>query len=172
MVIYTVSLNLLENIQDTEMEYLACILFNFSNREHPAKLAVDTKKIILSKYREIRNYKDIIKTWIDLLSNIPSSVEWVNVDLEQIADDEQMCLTLCSHTQGSKNMIVYSLSSLNTDIDEDNCACHNGCRVRILDRDEARKALNNRENQNIYIIQSQFAGGSIIDSNNINGNEE
>ena len=168
MEVYTVSLNLLENIQESEMEYLACILFNFTNREQLPKLAVDTKKIILSKYRDVNKHRDVIRVWIDMLSNIPSSIEQVNVDLEQYQDNEQMCLALCSHTKGSKNMIVYSLASLNANVDDDNCVTHDGCRIKILDRDEARKVLNER--RVIYINNSQVAGRDIKKSSNTIGN--
>jgi hypothetical protein len=165
MAIYTVSLNLLENLKPAELPYLACILFCFTNEEQPAKLAVDKKQIILTHYKGYSKFGDIIKVWVDMLSNIPSSIESVNVDLDGIEDPEQMCLALCSHTNGSKNMIVYSLTSINADIDEDNCVNCNGHLVKILDRDEAKRVLNERIVYNIS--NSQVAGRDIRKSSNI-----
>ena len=168
MAVYTVSLNLFENLQSADLSYLACILFCFTNEENPAKLAVDNKHIILSRYKDFSRHGDIIRTWIDMLSNLPSSIEKIDVDLEGLADLEQMCLALCSRTNGSKQMIVYSMASLKTDIDDDNCVNYNGHRIKILDRDEAKRALNEHIVYNIS--NSQVAGGDIKKSTNTNGN--
>lgn len=168
MAIYTVSLNLFENLQSADLSYLACILFCFTNEENSAKLAVDKKHIILSRYKNFSRHGDIIRTWIDMLSNLPSSIELINVDLEGIADSEQICLALCSHTNGSKQMIVYSMASLKTDIDDDNCVSYNGHRVKILDRNEAKRVLNEHIVYNIS--NSQVAGRDIKKSSNTNGN--
>lgn len=164
MAIYTVSLNLLENLKPAELPYLACILFCFTNEEQSAKLAVDKKQIILTRYKDYSHFGDIIKVWVDMLSNIPSSMESINVDLEGIEDSEQMCLALCSHTNGSKNMIVYSLASMNADIDEENCVTYNGHTIKILDRDEAKRVLNEHIVYNIS--NSQVAGRDIKKSSN------
>lgn len=164
MAIYTVSLNLLENLKPTELPYLACILFCFTNEEQSAKLAVDKKQIILTRYKDYSHFGDIIKVWVDMLSNIPSSMESINVDLEGIEDSEQMCLALCSHTNGSKNMIVYSLASMNADIDEENSVTYNGQTIKILDRDEAKRVLNEHIVYNIS--NSQVAGRDIRKSSN------
>lgn len=162
--IYTLSLNFLENLKSSDLPYLACILFCFTNDEQPAKLAVDKKQIILTRYKDFSLYGDIIKMWIDLLSNIPSSMESINVDLEGIEDHEQMCLTLCSQTKGSKKMIVYSLNSINSDVDDDNCVSYNGHSIRLLDRDEAKRMLNEHVAYNIS--NSMVAGRDIKESTN------
>ncbi len=164
MAIYTVSLNLLENLKQAELPYLACILFCFTNEEQSAKLAVDKKQIILTRYKDNSRFGDIVKVWVDMLSNIPSSMELINVDLNGIEDSEQMCLALCSHTNGSKNMIVYSMASMNADIDDDNCVSYKGHKIKILDRDEARRVLNDHVVYNIS--NSQVAGRDIKKSSN------
>lgn len=168
--IYTVSLNLLENLKASELSYLACILFCFTNEEQPAKLAVDKNGVILDRYKDYTQYGDIIKVWIDLLSIIPSSIERIDVDLGEMDDTEQMCLLLCSCTNGSKQMIVYSKATLRANIDEDNCVSHNGHRIKILDRDEAKKTLN--EHIVYRINNSLVAGRDIIKSTNTIVNEE
>ncbi len=168
MAVYTISLNLFENLQPSDLSYLACILFCFTNDENPAKLAVDKKHIILSKYKDFSRHGDIIKTWIDMLSNLPSSIEQIDVDLEGLADSEQMCLALCSRTNGSKQMIVYSMASIQAEIDDNNCICHNGHRIKILDRDEAKRVLNEHIIYNIS--NSQVAGRDIKKSSISNSN--
>lgn len=170
MAIYTLSLNLFENLQLGDLSYLACILFCFTNEEHPAKLAVDKKHVILSKYRDFSRHGDIIRTWIDMLSNLSSTIESIDVDLEGEGDTEQMCLALCSRTNGPKQMIVYSLASLRTEVDDDGYISYNGCRIKVLDRDEAKRLLN--EQHGIYISNSQVAGRDIKKSHNTNGNGE
>lgn len=168
MAIYTISLNLFENLQSADLSYLACILFCFTNEEHPAKLAVDKKHIILSKYKDFSRHGDIIRIWIDMLSNLPSNIERIDVDLEGEVDTEQMCLALCSRTNGPKQMIVYSLTSLKSEVDDNCCICHNGHRIKVLDRDEAKRYLN--EQQVVYISNSQVAGRDIKKSQNTNNN--
>ena len=65
-------------------------------------------------------------------------------------------------------MIVYSLAALKTNIDDDNNIFYNGHRIKILDRDEAKKVLNERAVYNIS--NSQIAGRDIKKSSNTNGN--
>lgn len=166
MGIYTISLNFIEKVQHSELHYLASILFRFTNEQNGAKLAVDKNNVILSKYKEIDQNRDIIKTWLDFVANIPSTIEKIDIDINGIKDSEEMCLSLCSHTNGSKKMIVYSRSSLKTSVDNDNCVTYDGNRIIILDKDEAKLELNGQNN--ISIVNSQIAGGDIKKSNNTN----
>lgn len=165
MATFTVSMTLLEKVQLTELSYLACILFCFTNEQNCAKLAVDNNRVILSKYKEVSNNRDIIKTWLDLIANVPSSIEIIDVDLNDLDDSEKMCLSLCARTNGPKQMIVYSLSSLKSPVDNDYCIAFEGCKIRVLDKDEAKLKLNSQPN--ISIINSQVAGGNMNKSKNI-----
>lgn len=172
MAVYTVSLNLLENLEDSEKPYMVSILFRLANDTQPDKIAVDKKMIIFTRYREAScKFPDSVKTWLDFLSYAPSSlVEKIDVDLEGIDDSEEICLRLCSKTKGAKQMIVHSLGLVNADIDEDNCTIYNGCRIRILDKDEAKCALNP---QIAYSINNSIvAGRDVNKSTNNTGNEE
>ena len=166
MAIYTVSLDFLDKIQPLELNYLASVLFCFTNEQQDAKLAVDENNVILSKYKEVSRNKDIVRVWLDFVAIIPSSIEKVDVDIRGIMDSEEMCLSLCSHTNGAKKMIVYSMSSLKVSVDNDNCVTYDSCRIKILDKDEAKLELNGQNN--ISIVNSQIAGGDIKKSNNTN----
>lgn len=170
MAIYTVSLNFLENLAPSEMSYLGCILSCFTNDQHPDKLAVDKNRIILDKYIDVvdERFADIVKSWVDMLSYIPSSMEKIDVDLRNITNKEELCLALCSSINGTKQMIVYSMATLKADIDDDNCVSYNGHRIKILDRDEAKRVLNEHIVYNIS--NSQVAGRDIKKSSNTNGN--
>ena len=164
MAIYAVSVNLLENLAVSEVSYLGSILFCFVNDQNDAKLAVDKNKEILSRYRCVKNNADIIKTWLDLISVIPSSIECVNTALDDEDDDEQICLKLCSATKGLKGMIVYSINSFQTTVDEECCICYGGHHIRLLDKDEAKKELN--DNLIVSIKNSMVSGGNISNSTN------
>ncbi len=170
MAIYTVSLNFLDNLETSEMSYIGSVLFCFTNNQHPDKLAVDKNKIILNKYIDVvdSRFADIVRSWVDMLSYIPSSIEKIDVDLTGITDNEEICLALCSGINGTKQMIVYSMAALKTDIDNDNCVSYHGHRIKILDRDEAKRVLN--ENIVYNISHSQVAGRDIKKSQNTNGN--
>jgi len=170
MAIYTVSLNFLENLKPNEMSYLGCILYCFTNDQHPDKLAVDKNRVILDKYIDAvdERFADIVKSWVDMLSYIPSSMEKIDIDLRCFTNKEEMCLALCSGINGTKQMIVYSMAALKTDIDDDNSVSYNGHRIKILDRDEAKRVLN--ENIVYNISHSQVAGRDIKKSQNTNEN--
>lgn len=165
MAIYTLSLNFLKQLESSDMPYLASILFCFTNEQHPDKLAVDKNKIILSTYREIVNerFGDIIKTWVDMLSYIPSSMEKINVDLSEIEDCEK-CLLLCSKTNGVKQMIVYSLGSIGMTVNDQNCIRYNDNLIKLIDKDEAKSILN--QNTGLYISNSIVANGNVEDCTN------
>lgn len=65
-------------------------------------------------------------------------------------------------------MIVYSMASLKSEVDGENQIIHNGHKIKVLDRDEAKKALN--ENIVYNISNSQIAGRDIKKSTNTKGN--
>lgn len=166
MAVYTVSLNFLENLQPQEISYLGCILFCFTNEQNDCKMAVDKDGIILGKYRDVRKFPEIIKSWLDMLSYIPSSVERVGVDISGMSDSAEMCLALCSATNGSKKLIVYSMSSMTEQVDGENCVEYSGHKIKCIDKDEAKRELNVANVVNI--MDSQYAEGNIIGSLNKN----
>ena len=93
MAIYTVSLNFLENLKPNEMSYLGCILYCFTNDQHPDKLAVDKNRVILDKYIDAvdERFADIVKSWVDMLSYIPSSMELYNYSWHRCKPDTGLC---------------------------------------------------------------------------------
>lgn len=166
MAVYTVSLNLLEELDKTEMEYFGSILYCFTNKENLAKLAVDKNRIILSKYRDIQNNASFIKCWLDLLSYIDSKIEIIDIDLTFIENPEELCLALCGKTNGAKKLIVHSFSSFCNKINENDYIEYDGSKIKVLDKDRAKKELN--ETNIINMENSQYAGRDIIRANNTN----
>ena len=91
-------------------------------------------------------------------------MEKIDVDLAEITDAEKMCLALCSSTKGSKQLIVHSLGLLESSVDASNCISYNGCTIKVLDKDEAKRLLN--ANSVLNINRSVVAGGNISDTTN------
>jgi len=164
MAVYTLSLNFLNNLETNEQSYITNIMFCFVNTYNTAKIAVDRDKLILTKYREISKYRDTIKTWIDLLANIPSSMEKCNVDISNIENSDEMCLALCNATNGCRKLIVHSKSLFPMNINDDGCVIYKGNNIHIIDKDDAANEINA-----LYIMQienSIVAGGNVENSKN------
>lgn len=170
MSVFTVSINFLENIKQGELGYFASILYQFANPQNPAKIAIDKERTMLSRYRAINNHADQIKSWLDILSYVPSSTEIVNVDLKQIADSEELCYALCSKVNGAKQVIVHSLSSLRTPLSETNDIDYGATRLHIIDKDEAQILLNTSVATNI--VNSVLVGGDANKIDNRNNSNQ
>lgn len=164
MAVYTLSLNFLDNLEQNEQTYISDIMFCFVNTYNSAKIAVDKDKLILTKYRKVTKYRDIIKTWIDMLANIPSSMEKCNIDISNIENPDEMCLALCNATNGCRKLIVYSWSLFPVKINDDGCVVYNGNNIHILDKDDAAREINS--SNNITIENSIVAGGNVEHSKN------
>lgn len=157
--IFTVSLNFLEKLKRGEEHFLNDILFEIINTRNSFKVAVDNNGLIITKYESVTNNRDIIKTWIEMLSYNESSIETVNVDLNGLEDKDEVCLALCSNTNGAKQLIIHSNSSWNGNIDEENNVMYNGKKVRLFDKEEASDELN--KHSSLAFIDSIFAGGNM-----------
>ena len=165
--VYTLSANFFEQLKQHEYSYIASVLFQFTNTQNQYKIAVDTNSHIILKYRELTQdkfYADVIKGWLEMLANIPSSMQKYDVDLSHINNAEDMCIELCSHVNGNKTMIIHSSSSFYKELDDNNTISYNEKTIHIIDKEEAQAQLNN--NSTTYITDSMVAGHDIIDSKN------
>lgn len=167
MSIFTVSPDLLENIEEDEKIYLREILFVFTNSGTQYKVAKDKKSEILDIYKSIQNNADFIKVWLELMSFQPARFEKIDVDLSSIDCSETKFLELCHATNNNKDLIVYSKQNLKKHICNNSLVEYKGNQIKILDKDDANLILNNKQQSNTF-IQSQVAmnGSQIIDSNN------
>ena len=166
--VYTLSTNFFINLGDDEFQYLGSILSPFTNSQSPCKLAVDVHCDILEQYKAItcgRIFADIIKGWLDLLANLPCSMQKYDIDLSPFKGHEEMCIELCSKVNGNKCLIIHSACSFHKEKNDDNTIIHHGELIHIIDKDEAKLQLNNNVTYNIS--NSMVAGGNITKSNNL-----
>lgn len=169
MSVFTISPDLLENIQEDEKIYLTDILFVFTQRGVLHKVAKDKNGEILDIYRSIDNNADIIKQWLELMSYTPSKFENINTDLNQIKCIESKFIELCYSTKNIKQIIVYSLQNIKKFECANNTVNYKNDNITVFDRDGATNILTSKSTiiSNNY-INSQVAqnGSSINDSNN------
>lgn len=165
--VYTLSTNFFIYIGENEYQYLGSVLSPFTNSQSPYKLAVDIHCEILEQYKAIttgRKFADIIKGWLDLLSNLPCSIQKYNVDISSFNDSEDKCLEICSRINGRRTLIIHSSNTFSKELDETNSIAYNGKIINVIDKDEARLQLNNTNITNIS--HSMVAGGDITKSAN------
>lgn len=173
MSIYTISANFFEQLQKADHSYLGSILFRFTNNQNQHKIALDTDGVIAAQYREITQNKscaDIVKTWLELISNIPSSVEKNVVHFTNDMTPEDMCIEVCSKTNGPKNLIIYSSGSFSRRLAEDGTFLNSGSRITAIEKDDAQVQLNERGNT-FNITGSIVAGNDINNSQNNTNND-
>lgn len=168
--VYTITPVLLKKIEKDELYYFTDLLNLFAQRSSPYKVAMDTKKIALKDYCEIKNHNThLIKHWIECMSFMPSPFEKIEVNIENIECEEERYLKLCKETINQKKMIVYSKQNIEKHKCEHNIVCFEEITITILDKDDAVKEFEVKDSTtNNTFINSQVAQGQseIKDSNN------
>jgi len=170
--IYTISSDLLENIEINELIYFSDLLMVFSKKSNSYKVTRDKNNLVIKKYSDIENNAEFIKVWLDLMSFSPTSFEKINIDLSNINCTETFFMELCKKTQGNKNLIVYSQQNIKKAIVTNNKLKYNDVELNVLDRDMAKNRLIQATTvTNIggdFISNSQVAknGSKIIKSEN------
>ena len=153
----------MRSLEEKDLYYFRNLLFLFTCGVH--KVATDNEGVVWDIYSNIRRNREIIHTWLSLMSYKPSHFVVVPVNISEIDDEELKFLTLCKSTNGQKKMIVSDLQSLRCSLDCDNCTTVDGVKVHIMDKDEAvnEVAVNNNHTT---IIDSVIANGNVSNSNN------
>jgi hypothetical protein len=159
MSVYTVSPDLLRNIEKEEGIYFTDILFTFTQRTNPYKITRDKKGDVIKSYLSIEKNGEIIKTWLDLMSFNPSPFESIDVDLSDFECEESKFFKLCKETKNQNKLILYTQQNLLKFKCVNSFVNFEGVDLHILDRDEARKELNSSINGDTYI-------NSIVAKNN------
>lgn len=165
--VYTLSANFFEQLEQHDYSFLCSILFRFTNPQNPHKIAVDSESLVILKYQEITQNKfcaDIIRTWMEMLANIPTSMQRYNIDLSKVTNPEDMCIELCSKINGRKILIIHSANTFCKAIDDNNSIMHDGKVINIIDKDKAQSELNN--NTILNVSNSIIAGNNVSDSTN------
>lgn len=169
MSVYTISPDLLRNIEKDEGIYMTDILFVFTTRGNNFKVSKDRNGDVINSYREINNNGDIIRTWLDLMSFKPSPFYDVDVDLSQILCEETRFMKVCKEVKIQNKLIMYSHQNLkkydcpNKQVNFENKI------ITVLDKDEAKNELTKTTLiGGDTIINSQVAkgGSNIKDSEN------
>lgn len=166
--VYTLSPDFLQNLEEEDGIYVSDVLFQFTNRQNPLKITKDNRGTIIEDYSKIAETNPHIKTWLDMMSFTPLPFVKVNVDLSQIDCLESKYLKLCKETNGQKKMIIYSLQNIQKFNCENNSVIYEDCPIDLLDKEDARYELNNILNRGDIIINSQVAknNSEIKDSEN------
>ena len=71
--VFTISLDLLENIDKSEIGYYYKILYQFPNEFNSFKVAKDRDGEIFNIYQNVTNNPEYIKVWLDFMANSSSS---------------------------------------------------------------------------------------------------
>jgi hypothetical protein len=168
MAVYTISPDLLRNIEKEEGVYFTDILFVFTNRANPNRVAKDKNGDVINSYLAIENNSDIIKTWLDLMSFKPSPFEPIDVDISQIDCEERKFLKVCKETNGQNNFILYSPQNLKRFKCVNNIVLFEETAIRVLDRDEAKTEFLPISSTGDTYINSQVAkqNSQIVKSDN------
>ena len=166
--VYTLSPDFIQNLEEEDSIFITDVLFQFSNRENPLKIAKDNSGSVIDDYSKIAAKNQQIKTWLDLMSFSPSPFSKVDVDLSSFDCHETKYLKLCRETNGLKKMIIYSLQNIKKHQCDNNSILFEGCKIDILDKENARYDVNTILKKGDIIINSQVANNisQIIDSEN------
>lgn len=164
MSVYTITPDLLRSIGEEDGIYLTDILFVFTSRNNPFKVAIDNNGVIIDYYKSVENNAETIAFWLNLMSFKPSPFELINVDLSNIDCEETKFMKVCKETLNQRKLVLYTYQNLV------NFKCENGTVIfedtviNILDRDIARNELTPTITMGDTIINSQVAK----DNSNIN----
>lgn len=140
MAVYTISPCIMRDSEPNDFLCYSNLLFTFTHGPH--KVAIDKDGSIIDIYSRIEQHKDIIQTWLQLMSNTPRRFEKIPVNILDITDEFGKFLVLCKATKGQHKIIVNSIQNLDCEVDDDNCVDVDGVKVKILDRMEAEQEIN------------------------------
>jgi len=157
MAVYTVSPDLLRNIEKDEGVYFTDILFVFAQRANTFKVSKDRNGDVIRTYESIEENGEVIKTWLDLMSFKPSPFESIDVDLTGILCEETKFMKMCKETRSQSHLILYTRQNLTKHVCVDNVVVFEDTAIRVLDRDEARLALTPTTISGDTYINSQVA---------------
>jgi len=165
--VYTISPCLIE--EDKTGACIASILFIFSNKRNPFKVAKDINGKVIKIYESTpTKYKEIVKTWLEMMANIEpeNSFEPININIDNIHDKNLQFVKLCKETIGSKNLIVFCKQRFSSFDWIDDKICYEGTYIEVLDKNAALHQLNTQNIIYNNIKDSQFANRDIIKSKN------
>lgn len=168
MSVYTISPDLLKHIDRDEGVYFTDILFVFTQRNNPFKVAKDKDGHVIDAYQRIDKNSEVIKTWLDLMTFKPSTFETIDVNLGEIDCEETMFVKICKETKGQNKLIVYTIQNLKKFECQESIIYFEDTAIQVLDRDVAKGELLvvEKKGDNYYNSQVAKEGSQIIKSQN------
>lgn len=163
---YCISCDYLEKVEDCQS--IADILFTFPNSYNSHKIVFDRNMQIISIYKSIinnrpENIKNYLSDWINFVGFTTNTIQYIDVDLSTIIENNEKFHKLCSMINGARKLIIYSCQDYPFHINTNNQINYGGTLIDILDKDSAAYELNFRPN---VINNSIVAGGNISNANN------
>jgi len=153
----------MRNLDKDDLYYYRNLLMLFTLGVH--KVAIDKQGAVIDIYGDIKSNREILHSWLSLMSYKPSRFEIIPVCISGITDEEKKFLTLCKSTNGQKKMIVGNLQNLQCVLDCNNCTIVDGVRVQLIDKDDAVNEISIHYNTT-SIVNSVVATGNVSNSNN------
>ncbi len=145
MAIYTVSPDLLRNIEKDEGIYFTDILFTFTQRANLFKVSQDKKGIVINTYRTIKENGDIIKFWLEMMSFKPSPFETIEVDISDIECETTQFIKVCKETKDYNKIVFYSMQNLDEKFEcKEKVLIFENVNINVLDRDDAKEELSQK----------------------------
>ncbi len=141
MAIYTISPCVMRDCEPDDFICYSNLLFTFIQGPH--KVAIDNDGSVIDIYSSIEQHRDIIQTWLQLMSNTPNRFEKIPIKIVDIPNEFRKFLMLCKATKGQHRIIVNSMQGLDCEVGIDNSVEVEGTKVRILDRLEAEQEIRN-----------------------------
>jgi hypothetical protein len=141
MVVYTISPDLLRNIEKEEGIYFTDILFVFTHKNNAFKAAKDKNGSVIDTYTAIDKNQEIIATWLHLMTCQPTTFESIDIDLTDIVCEETKFMKVCKATKNQNKLIIYTQQNLTKHNCVNSIVEFEETVIKILDRDEAKLEL-------------------------------
>lgn len=161
MAIYTLSLDYVRGgICNTN--HLHNVFLKFCNPTSVHKAAIDKSKILLSKYIDASANNVDLQTWLDWMCRTQEThFEIVDVIIPSDISDEEMWLKVAASTKPNNKLIVNSHQCWNNFNYQNGHSVikYNNIDVHVLDKDEAYKELN-KKNENMKTKNNPWQSGT------------
>lgn len=170
MAIYTLTTDLIEKMQSSEVNLFGSLFYVFTNVKSGNKLAIDNNKKLYSVYANAiidSNLRMYYQGWLELFSKMINNVcEFVPVDID-ISDKDRAFLDVASSINGSKKIIVYCRNgNCPYECDDEDVVEHNGKKIRVLDKEDAISEINSKVINNI-ITEGDYSPVNFGNNNSV-----
>lgn len=154
---YTLSHCVLVNL-DSGKKYITDLLMVFTQEKNSFKVALDKSHRIIDLYEEAGQNNQIVATWLQLMSYMPTNFEIINIDTSSAKNEEELFLSVCSSIKSQNKLIIYSHERWqHFKYNSERVIYYNNIPILIFDRDEAIHELNATQCSTINAYNSVIA---------------